>query len=168
MEKNNNPKTRERPTQVWHCFWQQSQSMHVGSVKGSFQRLKGSFPYLSCYCSPDDKSQGQIHPFLWNQLLGGTICSTYSVGICFTSYSKWLLLFSPVGNLPFPIKCGFLQGYGTCHKVQEEDSMLGTEHHEIWEYMVVRHWHELPREAGDVPSWAMCKSRLYGALSHLV
>ena len=33
---------------------------------------------------------------------------------------------------------------------------------------VVRHWHRLPREAVDVPSLAVFKARLDGALSNLV
>jgi len=33
---------------------------------------------------------------------------------------------------------------------------------------LVRHWHRLPREAGDVPSLETCKARLDGALSNLV
>ncbi|KFQ15243.1 hypothetical protein N330_03897, partial [Leptosomus discolor] len=33
---------------------------------------------------------------------------------------------------------------------------------------VARHWHRLPREAVDVPSLAVFKARLDGALSNLV
>ncbi|KFQ87901.1 hypothetical protein N337_08701, partial [Phoenicopterus ruber ruber] len=33
---------------------------------------------------------------------------------------------------------------------------------------VVRHWHRLPREAVDAPSWKVFKARLDGGLSNLV
>jgi len=33
---------------------------------------------------------------------------------------------------------------------------------------VVKHWHRLPSEAVDAPSWAVFKARLDGALSNLV
>jgi len=33
---------------------------------------------------------------------------------------------------------------------------------------VVKHWHRLPREVGDVPSLETLKARLDGALSNLI
>lgn len=83
-----------------------------------------------CSVAPRGQAEtSRFHPLLRNQFLGGRTSSTYSTGGDFRSYSKWLLWFSFVGNLPFPVKCGFLQGCGMCPKDQEEDSMLGTKHY---------------------------------------
>lgn len=122
--------TFHRPThQVLPWFWKQSQSVHVRSVKESFWRVQGRVFRTGALSAAQliNLYKSEVHCFetiYWAELV-----FTQFMWIGFRSGSKWLLLLSSTGNLPFTpflLNVFCYMSVTMCQKVQEKEaSTLG-------------------------------------------